>query len=69
MFERPLCADCHRPAPKTNTAHTLVSASFGWRLSRLTALDGTHVVEWRCPACWRARKATVAKANLHRRGD
>jgi hypothetical protein len=69
MFERPTCVDCRRPAPQTNTAHTLLSASFGWRLSRVTALDGSRAIEWRCPACWRARKATAAKANVNRRGD
>jgi hypothetical protein len=63
MFERPACVDCQRVAPQTNTAHTLLSASFGWRLSRSKAPDGTAGVEWRCPACWRLRKAAAAKSD------
>jgi hypothetical protein len=63
MFDRPSCVDCRRVAPQTNTAHTLLSASFGWRLSRCKAADGAEGVEWRCPVCWRARKLAADKAN------
>jgi hypothetical protein len=62
MFERPSCVDCKREAPETNTPHTLLSASFGWRLSKVESVEGTSGVEWRCPTCWRARKAAIAKA-------
>jgi hypothetical protein len=57
MFERPACVDCHRVAPQTNTEHTLLSASFGWRLARVKAPDGSNSIVWRCPACWRQHKA------------
>jgi hypothetical protein len=62
MFERPSCVDCHRVAPETNTAHTLLSASFGWRLSRAKTADGGASVVWRCPACWRQHKAAAKPA-------
>jgi hypothetical protein len=65
MFERPTCVDCRRAAPQTNTAHTLLSASFGWRLSRSKAADGTPGVEWRCAACWRLRKAATTKSQTN----
>jgi hypothetical protein len=58
MFERPACVDCHRVAPQTNSEHTLISASFGWRLARAKAADGSATVVWRCPTCWRQYKAT-----------
>jgi len=61
MFKRPACVDCHRVAPQTNTAHTLLSKSFGWRLSRSKGPGSAAGVEWRCPPCWRLRKAATAK--------
>ena len=69
MFERPSCVDCRRAAPQTNTAHTLLSASFGWRLSRFKAIDDTTGVEWRCPVCWRAQKLEAAKESANRRRE
>ena len=50
------CVDCKALAPPTNTNYTLISASFGWRLSREIASDGLPTMEWRCPSCWDARK-------------
>src|ERR1019366_5714617 len=38
MFKRPACVDCHRVAPQTNTAHTLLSKSFGRRRWRRVAM-------------------------------
>ncbi len=57
MSDRPNCVDCHAKAPETNTSHTLISASFGWRLTRRQIKEGSYVAEWRCPACWRKHKA------------
>ncbi|MDB4993374.1 MAG: hypothetical protein JWM74_806 [Myxococcaceae bacterium] len=50
------CVDCKSLAPPTNTNYTLISASFGWRLTRGVAADGLATMEWRCPSCWEAHK-------------
>jgi hypothetical protein len=60
-----ICHDCRRPAPPVATDFTLVSARYGWRLSRgirAPAASADEVgrgasspevfIEWRCPACW-----------------
>jgi hypothetical protein len=57
MPDHPTCIDCQTPAPSTTTSYTLISASFGWRITRKTAADGSRQVEWRCPRCWRAYKS------------
>jgi hypothetical protein len=62
MSERPSCIGCGESAPETNTNYTLISTDFGWRLMRRTLPGGERVVEWRCPACWRAHKATGQQA-------
>jgi hypothetical protein len=54
--EPPKCVDCDQCAPETNTEHTLISAAFGWRLTRAVQADGRKVLEWHCPWCWRKRK-------------
>jgi hypothetical protein len=46
------CVDCRTFAPRTRTAHTLISAQFGWRLSRTALASGEFLYEWRCPACF-----------------
>jgi hypothetical protein len=53
--ERQTCADCGKDSPETETNYTLISAQFGWRLTRAYTDDGL-VVEWRCPECWREHK-------------
>jgi hypothetical protein len=58
MPDRHTCVDCHGKSPETNTDYTLISAEFGWRLSRERNADGTVRMEWRCPNCWRAFKAS-----------
>ena len=50
------CAACGKQAPETETNYTLISAQFGWRLSRYKKDDGSIVLEWRCPSCWREFK-------------
>jgi hypothetical protein len=50
------CVDCKGLAPATNTNYTLISAAFGWRLTRGVASDGLATMEWRCPTCWDAHK-------------
>jgi hypothetical protein len=49
------CVDCKACAPKTQTAHTLISSKHGWRLSRARASDG-YTFQWRCPKCWAVHK-------------
>ncbi|MFO0551299.1 MAG: hypothetical protein U0271_23115 [Polyangiaceae bacterium] len=46
------CVGCGAWSPATRTQHTLISARFGWRLTRRTGDDGKIVVEWRCPTCF-----------------
>jgi hypothetical protein len=50
------CATCGKQAPETETNYTLISAQFGWRLSRYKKDDGSIALEWRCPNCWREFK-------------
>jgi len=50
------CTGCAQKSPETETNYTLISSQFGWRLTRNIAGDGTIVVEWRCPNCWREYK-------------
>jgi len=47
---------CGKQAPETETNYTLISAQFGWRLTRYKRGDGTLVLEWRCPNCWKEFK-------------
>ena len=54
--DRETCADCGKEAPQTETNYTLISAQFGWRLTRSKTAKGDLLVEWRCPECWRAFK-------------
>lgn len=50
------CVGCNASSPKTDTEYTLISARHGWRLTRTRSADGTAVVEWRCPDCWKTYK-------------
>jgi len=50
------CVTCGKQAPETETNYTLISAQFGWRLTRYKRADGSLVLEWRCPVCWREFK-------------
>jgi hypothetical protein len=54
--ESQTCVTCGKHAPETETNYTLISAQFGWRLTRYKGADGSIVLEWRCPACWREYK-------------
>ena len=54
------CVACGKQAPETETNYTLISAQFGWRLTRYKRDDGTLVLEWRCPNCWREFKRAPA---------
>ena len=47
-----LCVDCKSAAPRTKTAHTLISSKHGWRLERVAESDGSYRFDWRCPKCW-----------------
>ena len=46
------CVDCDVSSPETDTNYTLISARFGWRLTRRFDATGQLVLEWRCPTCW-----------------
>lgn len=52
-----VCVDCGAPAPKTESAYTLISALHGWRLTREIDAEGRRTIEWRCPVCWAELKA------------
>lgn len=60
MRDRQTCVGCGKQSPETETNYTLISAQFGWRLSRFKTPDGSLVVEWRCPTCWREYKKNRA---------
>lgn len=51
------CVDCAAESPKARSAHTLISAKHGWRLTRIAGPNGSHHFEWRCPKCWASHKA------------
>lgn len=48
--------DCRALSPETETNYTLISARYGWRLSKRRDARGKLIMEWRCPKCWRAYK-------------
>lgn len=52
MSERRECVDCRKVSPETSTDYTLISAKFGWRLTRIQTAEGNYGLEWRCPSCW-----------------
>jgi hypothetical protein len=56
MRDRQTCIGCGKKSPETETNYTLISAQFGWRLTRFRTPAGAIVIEWRCPACWREYK-------------
>jgi hypothetical protein len=56
MGDRPTCVGCGTTAPDTDTNHTLISSTFGWRLTRRKSFDGTTLLDWRCATCWRKFK-------------
>ena len=62
MRDRQTCIDCGKKSPETETNYTLISAQFGWRLSRRRADNGEFIVEWRCPDCWRTHKKKSEEA-------
>jgi hypothetical protein len=64
-MDRPTCIDCGASAPDTDTSYTLISATFGWRLTRRVGADGSRIVEWRCPKCWNTHKAAHPAAAPH----
>jgi hypothetical protein len=57
-----VCADCGEQLPEGAGKEGLVTTSFRWRLTRKRLPDGGYVLEWRCPACWRKRKASLSRA-------
>jgi hypothetical protein len=46
------CVDCGVVSPETETNYTLISARYGWRLTRQVDVAGRSQMEWRCPRCW-----------------
>jgi hypothetical protein len=61
MSDRPICVGCGAVAPDTDTNHTLISSTFGWRLTRRKSFDGTTLLDWRCAKCWKQLKVPAAK--------
>src|SRR5689334_7949822 len=55
--ERQTCVDCQAQSPETETDYTLISAQYGWRLTRSKGRDGSLLLQWRCPSCWTKHKA------------
>ena len=53
------CVACGAEAPPTDSAYTLISARFGWRIAQYEVHGRPHI-DWRCPPCWRKYKATTA---------
>lgn len=51
------CTDCGIESPPEKGDYTLISAPFGWRLSRVLTPDGALCLAWRCPDCWQRHKA------------
>jgi hypothetical protein len=51
------CHDCGIISPETETSYTLISSRYGWRLELISDLAGQKVSIWRCPDCWRNRRA------------
>jgi hypothetical protein len=60
MRDRQTCVGCGKKSPETETNYTLISAQFGWRLTRYKDDAGNLIVEWRCPTCWREYKRAKA---------
>lgn len=50
------CVACGKAIPPRSTDYTLIS-DFGWRLQRTTQPDGTVLLAWHCPLCWKERKS------------
>jgi hypothetical protein len=48
------CVGCGVVSPETETNYTLISARYGWRLTRKVDVTGRSQMEWRCPRCWDA---------------
>ena len=46
------CVGCGVVSPETETNYTLISARYGWRLTRKVDVSGRNQLEWRCPRCW-----------------
>jgi hypothetical protein len=52
------CHDCGIISPETETSYTLISSRYGWRLELVPDLvSGQKISIWRCPDCWRNRRA------------
>jgi hypothetical protein len=48
------CVDCAALAPESASEYTLISARYGWRVTRATRQDGRGILEWRCRKCFTA---------------
>jgi hypothetical protein len=52
------CHDCRLISPETETSYTLISSRYGWRLELVPdPATGEKLSIWRCPDCWRNRRA------------
>ncbi len=57
-----ICVTCGEPSPETETNYTLISAAYGWRLSRTLDDQGQVKMEWRCPKCWAVYRRKGARS-------
>jgi len=69
MSDRQICVGCQAQSPETETNYTLIGSQHGWRLIRTPQPNGTMLVEWRCPVCWKAYKAARGDAPSSRAGS
>jgi hypothetical protein len=58
---RRACSDCGASAPATESAYTLISSRFGWRLTYEPDAAGHKVPMWRCGECWKRHKTGSSK--------
>jgi hypothetical protein len=58
--DKRVCTDCAIEAPSTESAYTLISSRFGWRLQYEANAKGEREPKWRCGDCWRKHKAASA---------
>lgn len=49
------CVGCGEEPPRTETPYTLISSTYGWRLTFVTT-GNQRIPAWRCPSCWNAFK-------------
>ena len=49
---RNTCVGCGAISPPAQNNYSLITARFGWRLTRNVDGAGHRILEWRCRDCW-----------------